>query len=278
MPCSSVVPSSPTLFSLESREEIAPPDEIPFIDRTLELTVEQKLRPAKKMAITYGLGFGRKHVYQANPDLDSPLPPLDFRTDIARLTSTYAWDTRDDPTECVARLVPLLGNRVWGRGARQRPAFHPVSGSAGPTSSVPVRESCSPRHSAWEPAAVSTRSSSRSERFFAGGGTSVRGFEEDGLGPQSVLGGATGGDALLVFNQELRVRPRRWLGAVAFFDAGNVFARPGEMSFTKLEAGAGAGVRFISPFAILRVDFGIPLTSRNRQSRGLWYFGIGHTF
>ena len=118
----------------------------------------------------------------------------------------------------------------------------------------------------------------RSERFFAGGGTSVRGFDEDGLGPQSVLGGAVGGDALLVFNQELRVRPRRWLGAVFFFDAGNVFARASEMSFGDLEAGAGAGVRLISPFAILRVDFGVPLTSRNRQTRGLWYFGIGHTF
>ena len=265
------------VFLTQSREEIAPQDEIAFIDRTLELTIEQKLKPAKKMAITYGFSFGRKHVYESNPDLDSPLPPLDLSTDIARLTSTYAWDTRDDPTNASRgwfhssgleygiealgsdlRFIRYLAQQYYFKRAGARvvlaSAFRVGAGRGFDQELI------------------------RSERFFAGGGTSVRGFDEDGLGPQSVLGGAVGGDALLVFNQELRVRPRRWLGAVVFFDAGNVFARASEMSFGDLEAGAGAGVRLISPFAILRVDFGVPLTSRNRQTRGLWYFGIGHTF
>ena len=117
-----------------------------------------------------------------------------------------------------------------------------------------------------------------SERFYAGGGTSVRGFAEDGLGARGLLGDPEGGNGLLVFNQEMRVRPHRWFGAVAFIDAGNVFPRARDISFTKLEAGAGFGLRVISPFAILRVDFGMAITSRKTQPAGRWYFGIGHTF
>jgi outer membrane translocation and assembly module TamA len=45
-----------------------------------------------------------------------------------------------------------------------------------------------------------------------------------------------------------------------------------------LEAGAGGGLRLNSPFGLLRVDFGVPLTNRPRQSSGRWYFGIGHAF
>jgi outer membrane protein insertion porin family len=118
----------------------------------------------------------------------------------------------------------------------------------------------------------------RSERFFAGGGTSVRGFGEDALGERSVLGDPLGGNGLLVLNQEARIRVHRWVTGVAFFDAGNVFPLASEISFRHLEAGTGVGLRVISPFAILRVDYGVPLTSRSQQSKARWYFGIGHAF
>jgi len=265
------------VFLTQSREEIAPPDETAFIDKTRELTIEQKLRPAKKMSISYGLGFGRKHVYEPDADPDSPLPPLDLSTNITRATGTYAWDTRDDPTNAsrgwfhssgIEYGVEALGSDLrFIRYLAQQYYFKRVSARVVLASALRVGAG-----RGFDQELI------RSERFFAGGGTSVRGFAEDGLGPHGVLGGAEGGDALLVFNQELRLRPRRWLGAVAFFDAGNVFARPGEMSFSDLEVGAGAGVRFISPFAILRVDFGVPLTSKKTEPRGRWYFGIGHTF
>ena len=266
------------VFLTQSREEIAPPDEIAFIDRTLELTIEQKLRPAKKMAITYGLSFGKKHLYEANPDPDSPLPPLDLSTDIARLTSTYAWDRRDDPTNASRGWFHSSGIEYGAKELGSDLHFIRYLAQQYYFKRAGARVVLASAFRVGVGRGIGGQELIRSERFFAGGGTSVRGFAEDSLGQPGVLGGATGGDALLVFNQELRVVPRRWLGAVAFFDAGNVFARPGEMSFANLEAGAGAGVRFISPFAILRIDFGVPLTSRKTQSSVRWYFGIGHTF
>jgi outer membrane protein assembly complex protein YaeT len=67
------------------------------------------------------------------------------------------------------------------------------------------------------------------ERFFAGGGTSLRGFGLNQAGPRDKFTGfPIGGQAMLVFNQDLRfpmhlplIGDR--LGGAVFYDAGNVF-------------------------------------------------------
>jgi len=67
------------------------------------------------------------------------------------------------------------------------------------------------------------------ERFFAGGGTSLRGFGLNQAGPRDpVTGFPIGGQAELIFNQDLRF-PMHLpllgdrLGGALFYDAGNVF-------------------------------------------------------
>jgi outer membrane protein assembly factor BamA/autotransporter translocation and assembly factor TamB len=260
-----------------SREQISPEGETSFIDRTLEFTVEQKLKPRPKMAVTYGLSFERKHVYDPNPDPESLLPPLDFRTNITRATGTYAWDTRDDASDAargwfhssgVEYGVEALGSDLrFVRYLAQQYYFKRVASRVVLASAFRFGAA-----RGFEQELIP------SERFYAGGGTSVRGFAEDGLGPRGILGDPDGGNGLVVMNQEVRIRAHRWFGAVAFLDAGNVFPAAREISFTKLEAGTGFGLRVISPFAILRIDAGIPLTSRTTQPAVRWYFGIGHTF
>jgi outer membrane protein assembly complex protein YaeT len=67
------------------------------------------------------------------------------------------------------------------------------------------------------------------ERFFAGGGTSLRGFGLNQAGPRDPgTGFPLGGQALLVFNQDLRFPMHlpllgNRLGGAVFYDAGNVF-------------------------------------------------------
>jgi outer membrane protein assembly factor BamA len=117
-----------------------------------------------------------------------------------------------------------------------------------------------------------------SERFYAGGGTSVRGFAEGSLGGLDFLGDPVGGNGLLLLNQEIRFPLYRWVRGVGFVDAGNVFRRASDLSLTNLEAGAGFGLRIDTPFALLRIDFGLPLTGREPEPVGRWYFAIGQTF
>jgi outer membrane translocation and assembly module TamA len=109
-----------------------------------------------------------------------------------------------------------------------------------------------------------------SERYFAGGDTTVRGFAQDRLGRPDTFdsdGFPTGGHALVIFNAELRVPVWRDLGAVAFLDTGNVFAVVDDVSLGHLRGGAGFGIRYRSPIGPLRIDLGFKL-SRERFANG----------
>ncbi|MGA8144706.1 MAG: POTRA domain-containing protein [Candidatus Acidiferrales bacterium] len=113
------------------------------------------------------------------------------------------------------------------------------------------------------------------ERFFAGGGTSLRGFSLNQAGPRDpVTGFPIGGLALLAFNQELRFPMRlpligNRLGGTLFYDAGNVFTDVNHISFAwKPPANnnlayfshtIGFGVRYPTPVGPVRVDFGYQL-------------------
>ena len=75
------------------------------------------------------------------------------------------------------------------------------------------------------------------ERFFAGGGTSLRGFVLNQAGPRdSITGFPVGGQAMLVLNQEFRFPMRlpflgTSLGGAIFYDGGNVYSRLTRISF-----------------------------------------------
>jgi outer membrane protein assembly factor BamA len=106
-----------------------------------------------------------------------------------------------------------------------------------------------------------TRRLPASERFFAGGDTTVRGFAQDRLGSSEVLdrnGVSNGGQAVLLFNGELRfpILGGLGLGGAAFADVGNVFAEPSDIDFGSLRTGIGFGIRWRSPVGPLRVDLG----------------------
>src|ERR1700681_4640539 len=127
------------------------------------------------------------------------------------------------------------------------------------------------------------------ERFFAGGGTSLRGFALNQAGPRDTdTGFPVGGQALLVLNQEFRFPMRlpyvgTSLGGAFFYDGGNVYSRINRISFrtstpkptfdTTDPANAkcltqcsnelnyfahtvGFGIRYGTPVGPIRVDLG----------------------
>ena len=126
-----------------------------------------------------------------------------------------------------------------------------------------------------------------SERFFAGGDTTVRGYARDTLGDQATIsrGFPRGGNALIIFNSELRVPVWRDIGGAVFIDVGNVFSRVSEIELSHLRPTAGFGLRYKSPIGPIRVDLGFKL-DRGRFDRlpgdrePLWEFhiSIGQAF
>jgi outer membrane protein assembly factor BamA len=124
------------------------------------------------------------------------------------------------------------------------------------------------------------------ERFFAGGDNTVRGFAQDRLGEPATLdrnGLPTGGNALLIFNSEVRVPVWRGLIAAAFVDAGNVFLRVSNLDITEIRGAAGFGIRYLSPIGPIRVDLGFKLdrltfANGTREGRTALHITVGQAF
>lgn len=92
-------------------------------------------------------------------------------------------------------------------------------------------------------------------RFFAGGDTSVRGYDYKALGPRDAQG-VVGGSQLAVGSLEIDQLVRPNWSVAAFVDAGNAFDRFWDES---LAVGVGAGVRWYSPLGPIRFDIAVPL-------------------
>jgi translocation and assembly module TamA len=102
-----------------------------------------------------------------------------------------------------------------------------------------------------------------SQRFFAGGDQSVRGYSYQSLGPTDEDGDVIGGRYLSTYSVEAEVRIAGNWGAAVFADAGGVDDDPGP----SLSAGAGAGVRYRAPVGTLQFDLAYPFDGEDRRVR-----------
>ena len=121
------------------------------------------------------------------------------------------------------------------------------------------------------------------ERFFAGGGNSVRGYDERAIGPRDrPTNTPLGGEAMLIGNAEVNfpIYKKMVKGAI-FYDIGNVWSHYGGM-FTQglgYKQGTGIGVRVKTPIGPVKLDWGYPLNQNYEDPReGQLYFSVSHGF
>jgi outer membrane protein assembly complex protein YaeT len=155
-------------------------------------------------------------------------------------------------------LVNLLANKFWtmyqrpdGSG-RQVLVYRGQTGWAGTTTPV-------------------------YERFFAGGFTTIRGFQFRGVGPD-VNGFKIGGDFLLLNSLEYQIplKANDQIYFVSFVDSGTVSPRIDD--FTQYRVAAGFGVRFVLPMlgpVPIALDFGFPLHKAPGDVTQVFNFWMG---
>lgn len=116
------------------------------------------------------------------------------------------------------------------------------------------------------------------ERFFLGGRTTVRGYNQDLLGPKGSDDNPTGGNAFAMGNFELRADIGKGIGLVGFVDAGNVWTKAADFNPSDLKYTTGLGFRYSTPVGPLRVDYGIKLNKEKGENAGEIHFSLGHAF
>ncbi|HEX6880840.1 MAG TPA: BamA/TamA family outer membrane protein, partial [Terriglobales bacterium] len=113
-----------------------------------------------------------------------------------------------------------------------------------------------------------------SEKFFSGGGSSLRGFPLNGAGPQREIAACgdpadpstcapirvpVGGNQLFIVNSEFRIPVpiKKNLGIALFYDGGNVYQHVGFHNFfSDFTNSIGAGIRYATPVGPVRIDVG----------------------
>jgi len=115
------------------------------------------------------------------------------------------------------------------------------------------------------------------QRFFSGGGGSVRGYSFQSIGPRDAQGRPRGGASVIEGSIELRQRFGEHFGAVAFVDAGGVGLDPFAPT-DAMRVGAGIGARYYTAFGPVRADVAVPLVRQEGSNSFGLYIGIGHAF
>jgi outer membrane protein insertion porin family len=116
------------------------------------------------------------------------------------------------------------------------------------------------------------------ERFFLGGPNTLRGWKFRQVSPHDETGFAVGGTTEILGNVEYLVPLPFGLRLAGFYDVGNVFASGTRPDFTELRSDVGAGVRWLSPFGPIRVDYGIKLDRKAGEDLGAFQFSVGSAF
>ena len=311
-----------------------------YTGKRVEGALQLRERLSKPSTLLYRFTYRRTSIdedtLQIRPDL---IERASQPVRVGLLSVTYIQDRRDDPTDSTKGIFNSLdlglASDIWAsepdfvRVLGQNSTYHRLGrsrviiartlqiGMMIPTGTFKVSG-----EQALNPLAGISDPDARiplAERFFAGGANSHRGFPVNQAGPRDpTTGFPIGGGALFLNSVELRF-PLRWesIGGVLFHDAGNIFSKPGAMTFRKTQQpvvvdnevsgydfdymvhAVGLGVRYRTPIGPLRFDVAYGLNpprfigfegtredllrgagtiSRQRISRFQFHFSVGQTF
>jgi len=121
------------------------------------------------------------------------------------------------------------------------------------------------------------------ENFYAGGPKSVRGYEENTLGPRDSLGRPLGGNLRLVGGAEVIIpvpflRDLKSVRIAGFFDAGNVYGNDEDFDVGELRYSVGLSGIWVSPFGLVSASIAQPIADQAQDQLQSFQFTFGTSF
>lgn len=239
-----------------------------------KLIVGHKLGLHTTVSISYRI----ENTNLSSIDLTAPLEELDPR--IRSLTLTISHDTRDNLFDPSAGWYAdwsneiagsfLQGSNTFGKSVFILKRFRPLGRNTVIGSALEL---------GWMESFGSSEEIPLSERFYAGGPTSLRGFGYQMVGALDANGEPLGGQFKLVCNLlEIRRSIYRMIGGVIFVEFGNVWSKPKKAQLSDLRVNLGTGLRVNTPLGIMRLDCGTNLDRRADEPRAKVFFSMGQAF
>ncbi|MFT5286847.1 MAG: outer membrane protein insertion porin family [Planctomycetota bacterium] len=228
-------------------------------------------------------GFGYQFRRSAAEDVDitdpAALAALD-NLSISAIELSLRYDTRDNP------LVPTRGSTArfstqWGdKLLGSELDFLRVRGQL--THFLSMHDAGTIGFTVRSGAIIPTHDTEEiplQERYFNGGGGSVRSFRENQLGPLDATGEALGGEAFTVLSAEWRRALSGNMSSALFFDMGNVAPNYEDyFEFNDFRAAIGIGIRYMLPIGPLRLDGGWNPNPRDDDEDFVLHFSVGMPF
>ena len=272
-----------------------------FSRKALNAEIERRFPQGILTSLLYSLGttrtFDEALTEQEQATIDRVFPQVR----LSMFALTLARDTRDDPLNASRGLFLTAENSVAARALGGQVGFIKSFLQAHAYRRLPIGERVVlagrvavgladgfPREvtvidADGVPTTETIEDLPASERFFAGGDTTMRGFALDSVGASNTItvrGFPLGGNGMVLMNAELRVPMWKDLGGAVFVDTGNVFERVTQIDLGQLRASAGVGLRYRTPAGPVRFDIGFKLgdlqVGDNR--RYALHFSIGQAF
>jgi len=123
------------------------------------------------------------------------------------------------------------------------------------------------------------------DRYYAGGTTTVRGYDNRDIGPKVrryVFFGerfAVGGNSRWISNLEVKYKATKALRFYGFVDSGGVWRDSSGFDLGDMKHSAGFGMGFDIPrMGPIRVDYGFPLNPDEDQGSGRLHLTTGFRF
>ena len=307
-----------------------------FTGRRFEGAFQLTQQLDRSTTVLYRYAYRRTSIDEETLNIEPLLVPLISQpTRVGLLSSTYILDRRDDPTDTSKGMYSTLdvglASKLWGgqpnflRLLAQNSTYHKLLPRVIFARTVQLGITTPWTDTNLEgvkPTGFAVRPDPRipiSERYFGGGANSHRGFPFNQAGPRDPSTGfPIGGGAQFLNSLELRFPVIGTdFSTVLFHDAGNVYSRPGRISFRSTQRirthsdnskefeydymvhAVGVGIRYRTPIGPIRFDIAYSLnpprfigfdgtrdqllsrtgTFREQKINGLqFHFSLGQTF
>jgi outer membrane protein insertion porin family len=199
---------------------------------------------------------------------------------IARVGTSYIRDHRDDPLSPTTGYFNTTTFQVASQVFGSQLNFTSLYNLYSTYTQVPHGVVATALRLGWNHPYGGTLSLPPTERYFAGGSTTLRGF---GLDEARLEGGYVMTIANFEYRTPLGIVPIKNVGGAVFYDTGNVFPTISDVHLSDFTHSAGFGIRYQTPLGPVRVDVGFNLRRRINENGQLErpaaiFFTLGNPF